>query len=194
MCRLHASPQPRGPIARTPTGIVFGKRATPRSAARWADRPSAIRSYTNFDKTRFRIASPNPVADTAPWTRVETGSHDRRVAHPTGEHEGGPARGGARGEAAPAVAGHRAHGASELNGLPLAGIAGHPALANLGQAFPQTTTGFRGCRIIPDVPLVSGEGRGVGPDEQDMRRAEHIPGDADGIFHLFDGGDASRFE
>src|SRR5207302_42706 len=40
-------------------------------------------------------------------TRVETGSHDRRVAHATGEHEGGPARGGARGETAPAGAGHR---------------------------------------------------------------------------------------
>src|SRR5947208_3272848 len=127
-------------------------------------------------------------------TRVETGSHDRRVAHATGEHEGGPSRGGARGETAPAVAGHRAHGTSELNGLPLARIPGHPALANLGQAFLQTTTGFRRCRIIPNVSHLPREGGGAGPHQQDMGCAEHIPGNANRIFHLFDGRDPARFE
>src|SRR5438445_3136842 len=75
-------------------------------------------------------------------TRIKTGSHDRRVAHATGEHEGGPARRGARGETAPSVAGHGAHGAGEPNGLPLARIPGHPPFANPGQAFLETTTGF----------------------------------------------------
>src|SRR5467141_2779044 len=63
---LHASPHPRGPTAMTPIGVSFENKARPRVAATWADNPSAIRSYTNFERTRLMISSPYPVAETAP--------------------------------------------------------------------------------------------------------------------------------
>src|SRR3990170_1569210 len=66
MSRLHASPAPSSPTAMTPTGTVFlnGRRAS--SHAAWGLLPAAIRSYTDFARTRLTISSPTPVAETAP--------------------------------------------------------------------------------------------------------------------------------
>src|SRR2546430_4578963 len=66
MSRLHDSPQPRDVTAMTPIGTSLGNSASPRSDAACGERPSAIRSYTNLERTCLMISSPIPVTETAP--------------------------------------------------------------------------------------------------------------------------------
>src|SRR5436309_11388149 len=66
MSRLHDSPQPRDVTAMTPIGTSLGNNASPRSDAACGERPSAIRSYTNLERTCLMISSPIPVTETAP--------------------------------------------------------------------------------------------------------------------------------
>src|SRR5947208_6901865 len=66
MSPLHDSPHPPDDTANSPIGTSSGKSVSPRSAAAWGDRPSAIRSYTDLDRTCLMISSPIPVTETAP--------------------------------------------------------------------------------------------------------------------------------